>query len=254
VSLTITPGQDRWTDAQLEALRALGLGRASQGDLALFFHYCQSSGLDPYKRQIYMIERGGKYGIQTSVDGFRLIADRACAARGWARSEEDTIWYDASGKQHTEWLANEPPAAARYTAVLLTPNGPARFSAVARFSEYAAGGPMWKRMPALMLSKVAECLALRRACPEALSGVYSEEEMGQTDLRATPTATPTIAAADAKRQLLEAAGGDKDLAKEVWGELLDGKSVTRTLLDEALAATIERTTTELGEFDLEEVE
>jgi hypothetical protein len=65
---------------------------------------------------------------------------------------------------------------------------------VATWREYAQqSSPMWSKMPALMLSKCAESLALRKAFPQELSGLYTTDEMDQ----ATPvsdTGLPPYAA------------------------------------------------------------
>ena len=56
------------------------------------------------------------------------------------------------------------------------------FTASARWSEYAPDGKegfMWKKMPYFMLGKCAEALALRKAFPADLSGIYADEEMDQ---------------------------------------------------------------------------
>ncbi|MGN8690610.1 hypothetical protein ACTND8_11995, partial [Atopobiaceae bacterium HCP3S3_F7] len=55
--LAITSEQSRFTDRQVATLRQIGLQGATEADLEVFFHHCQRTGLDPFARQIYMIER-----------------------------------------------------------------------------------------------------------------------------------------------------------------------------------------------------
>ena len=184
-ALAIEPGQDQWNAKQIAALRQLGVANAEPGDLAVFLHQCQRTGLDPFARQIYMIERKQwnndtrnydiKSTIQTGIDGFRLIAARTGKLDGY----EDTLWCGEDGQWRDVWLSAQPPAAAKVTVIR---NG-SRFSAVALLREYAGtkrdGGltKMWAEKPAIMIAKCAEALALRKAFPQDLSGLYTSEEM-----------------------------------------------------------------------------
>jgi len=173
--LVLKSDQDYWSGAQVAALKQLGLAQASQGDLKVFFHQSQRTGLDPFARQIYMINRGGKYTIQTSIDGFRIVAQRSGNYGGQTPAEwcgEDGIWKDV-------WLAKTPPLAARIGVYYKDAPNPTY--ATAKWDSYAQSSPIWSKMPDLMLAKCAEALALRKAFPNDLSGIYSSDEMAQAD-------------------------------------------------------------------------
>jgi len=175
-SLAIASDQSFWTDTQISALKTLGLSNASKGDLTFFFHQAQRTGLDPFARQIYMIERGGRFTIQTSIDGFRIIAQRSGKYRGQAGPYfcgEDGKWADV-------WLKNTPPLAAKVGVYADGWSEP--LWAVAKWDSYAQQSPIWRKMPDLMLAKCAESLALRKAFPNDLSGIYTEDEMSQAEV------------------------------------------------------------------------
>lgn len=182
--LVINDDQEEFTQRQVAALAHIGMSNATQGDLAVFFHQCKRTGLDPFARQIYMIARQGKQTIQTGIDGFRLIARRSTDQTTGTLGYEDTLWADPNGQWHDVWLWNTPPAAAKVTVVR---NG-MRFPAIARFMEYAGRkrdgslNQMWASKPALMLEKCAEALALRKAFPQDLSGLYTSDEMQQANV------------------------------------------------------------------------
>lgn len=192
--LTITDKQDGFTPNQVAALQQMGVQKASQGDLAVFFHQVQRTGLDPFVRQIYMIGRNQKtptgwetkYTIQTGIDGFRLIARRAAERSHETFGEPETLWCGEDGVWREVWLGSEPPRGAK----VVVQRGRGSFTGVATLSEYAGRKKdgsltsMWASKPALMLAKCAEALALRKAFPQDLSGLYTTDEM-QDDAQET---------------------------------------------------------------------
>ena len=188
--LAIAGGQEFWSDKQLAALKQIGVDRASNGDLAVFMHVCQRTGLDPFARQIFMIERQGKQVIQTGIDGMRLVARRAVDRAGESLSISGAIWCGPDGVWTDVWVSDRPPAAARVTVT----RGGGEFTAVVLFEEYAQRKrdgeltQMWATRPAGQLAKCAEALALRKACPQDLSGVYSDDELARDTRPATVSA------------------------------------------------------------------
>lgn len=143
---------------------------ANKDELQLFLYQCKRTGLDPLTRQIYCIHRGGKMTIQTSIDGFRVVAERSGC---YAGQDEPIFTEDEKGNI----------ISCKVTVYKFASNGQ-RYPAavgVAYWSEYAQAGPMWTKMKHTMISKCAEALALRKAFPQDLSGLYTTEEMQQAD-------------------------------------------------------------------------
>jgi len=177
--------QSSWGKEQLEIIKSqIALG-CSDGELSLFSEVCKSTGLNPFTRQIYAISRKGKMTIQISIDGFRLIADRSGKYAG-----SETFWCADDGIWRDVWLSSAYPAAAKVCVYKLGIDRP--FVGVARWESYRQEfydkssskkkiAETWHNMPDVMLSKCAESLALRKAFPAELSGLYTKEEMDQAD-------------------------------------------------------------------------
>jgi phage recombination protein Bet len=184
--------QDGLSQDQIDLIKDTIAKGASNDELQVFIMTCNRLRLDPFARQIYLVprwdaDRGKNVRTpQTSIDGFRLVAERT----GGYRGQTEPQWCGKDGKWTNVWLADEPPAAAR---VGVHREGFAEpLVRVARYRSYAQttkeGNPtkMWRTMPDVMLSKCAEALALRAAFPNELSGIYTSDEMDQATNEAAP--------------------------------------------------------------------
>jgi phage recombination protein Bet len=179
--LAVKSDQKFWDDMQLAALKQIGLADAPKAELGAFLHYSQRTGLDPFARQIYMINRGGRYTIQASIDGLRIVAQRS----GEYAGQVGPFFCGQDGEWTDVWLEKEPPLAAKVGVMRKGFTEP--LFAVAKFESYCVMGRegkpsgLWLKMPDTMIAKCAEALALRKAFPNDLSGIYSTEEMEQVD-------------------------------------------------------------------------
>lgn len=187
-------------DSKRELLKNTIARDLSNDEFELFCLVCRRTGLDPFMKQIYPVKRrDNKAGIsvmtiQTSIDGFRAIAERTC--------------HYAPGREATYTYNNEKELVSATSYIKkMTPDGTwHEVAATAFYDEYVqefkdrdtgkmVATQFWNRMPHVMLAKCAEALALRKAFPAIFSKIYSEEEMEQA-------ANPSVETVDVKRELI----------------------------------------------------
>jgi phage recombination protein Bet len=178
-------GEVGYSASKLQLVKDTIARGATDDELALFLYTAHRAGLDPLARQIYCIQRWDStlqrnvMSVQVSIDGLRLIADRTGR---YAPGRASTYEYDKNGSlvaatayvmKYVQGTWHEAAATAYYVEYVQTKKD---------------GTPtaMWKSKPRIMLGKCAEALALRRAFPAELSGIYTPDEMGDDESRPAP--------------------------------------------------------------------
>lgn len=155
-------------------------------ELFAFLSRARALGLDPISGQIIMQShamKGGevRYTIIVGIDGYRSMAIRT----GLYAPGDDTIFKyhdDGSLLSATVYVKRYHPDSNQWN----------QFSATAMFDEYCVyyfdrearerkPTQMWAKMGHTMLEKCAEAKALRRGFPETLAGLYTPEELAQTN-------------------------------------------------------------------------
>lgn len=194
----------RWgmTNAQLEVLRRIIHPDAPDDVIELYLAKCRSLGADPSDKVIYVIprrsnvkdERTGewrseiRWQLQGSIDLFRSIAENSGDYAGqlgpfWSNDGE--TWKDV-------WLEPVPPRVCKIGVLRQSFKEPLWVTGT--YDYYCprdskgnfTPGNFWKgEKGAHQLAKCVEELALRKAFPRKLHGVYGSEEMQQAPKPAT---------------------------------------------------------------------
>ena len=195
--------QVNYNNEQVQLIKDTFAKGATDSELRLFIEVAERRGLDIFSRQIFLIERwDGKLkktvrSPETSIDGYRVIADRTGV---YVPGDEPTYTYGEDGKLKTAKASVKKWVQGSWHVI----------SAEAHWTEYVAltkeGQPqaLWKTKPHIMLAKCAEALALRKAFPAQLSGLYTREEMEQASSdRAEPPAPERLAIAPVDDKALD---------------------------------------------------
>ena len=157
------------TSEQRELIKRTICAGATDQEMQVFFYDCERRGVHPLDKLIHFTKRSGKYTPITSIDFMRQRAHQSGSYAG----EDEPIWT----------LNNAgAPESCQYAVYRMVQGQRCKWTATARWDEYFPGesvGFMWKKMPFLMLCKCAEALALRKAFPAELQGLYANEEMDQ---------------------------------------------------------------------------
>lgn len=192
-----------FTDAQRQLIRDAYASGASDDEFAVLMEIARARRLNPLLRQIHFVSRWDSekhrpvWAAQVSIDGLRAIAERTGLYAGqdepeFVENPDGTIRLCKVRVWRRDWP--RPAVGLAYWA---------EYCQMARDRATGKQRPtaMWSRMPHVMIAKCAESLALRKAFPEDMSGLYTTEELGNAPGQAAapppvpaPVSQPTVVA------------------------------------------------------------
>lgn len=149
-----------YDDKTLAIIKGSVAKGATTEEFNYFISLCKSTGLNPFKKEIWFIKTSQGVQIMTGINGFYAIAN-------------SHPQFDGLEVETVEEAGQLVKAVARcYRKDRSRP-----MVAEAYLSEYGKNYGNWKTMPRLMLAKCAESMALRKSFAQELNGLYSSEEM-----------------------------------------------------------------------------
>jgi len=158
-----------------------------QSDIVQFLHQAQLSGANPVLKEIYLIERNtkvkGEFGQDRWVKRGTVVYSYNFLLRVAAQTKEfDGYTEDFKVEKVFDPILKKTGSEELVCTVTVKRRGHGEYPYTARWSEYDQDNTQWRSKPYVMLGKTALAGALRRAFPEAMGGVYLEEEFREDDL------------------------------------------------------------------------
>lgn len=146
--------------------------------LKVFAVTCQQHGLSPFKKEIYLVNYGGKYSTIVGIDGLRAKADRTGQLAGKDDAKFD-IMPDGSFQTSAQLKqAKKEPTTCTVTVYRAISGMRCPFTKTVLFAEYCPVNKTnkWGTMPFNMIEKCAEAAALRMGFASETAGLHIEEE------------------------------------------------------------------------------
>jgi phage recombination protein Bet len=221
------------TGAQLALVRRTVASDCNDVEFDLFMAVAQSKGLDPFTKQISAIVFNKdkpdkrKMAIITTIDGFRVIAERT--GQYHPDDDEPEFSYDPDAKGPLNPLGlvkakvkvfkdGRPAPGVAYWEEFApikdewAENDQGKWKPTGRQTLDIGGN--WGKMPRVMLAKCAEAQALRKAFPERLSGLYEGAEFDRQ--RASEVLPSELVAAEHRDQRLARIGGANGIMLQLF--------------------------------------
>jgi phage recombination protein Bet len=155
-------------------------------EIQLFLKVCEELCLSPYRKEVHLLDRynsEGKKSFYTivGIGGYRHVA----AKSGKYAGIDDPVYNDSKSAYQIRKDGDEI-VSCTVTVWRMIEGVRVAFTATALWDEYvpfehSRNRKVWDEKPTIMISKVAESLALRKAFSDFLSGTYIEEELSQLD-------------------------------------------------------------------------
>jgi phage recombination protein Bet len=165
-----------------------GGGSITDQEIMMFMKLCEGQKLNPFTREAYLV----KYGTQPAsmVVGKDAFTRRAEANENYKGSKSGVIVVNLNkqieNREGTFYIKGREELVGGWAKVTFKNDKEEAFNTVS-LDEYigrkkdGAVSSMWLSKPATMIRKVALVQALREAFPNALSQMYTAEEVGVDD-------------------------------------------------------------------------